>query len=424
MTQTLESGYRTTTTSKIAPSDTTIFVKTSPAITKGRLYLSNWWQEERVSFDTITTVGSAYRLNNCVRWLSRSADPATAWTWLTWIAGTVVKIVLMHDQPLDKQNDQTMTAKLDFGSNQGRLEFPEYTTVQRDAIVTWANGEVIHNTTTGTLQQYITGAWSDFGNSATANASTTVAGKVEIATDAEVTSGTNTWGTGAQLVTQPSQLKNTNDNLDTEKLKIKSKVDVVVATTANITLSGTQTIDWVAVTAWQRVLVKDQTAWAENGIYLCASGAWTRATDFDANTNNEVDLWANVWVQGGTIWAGTQWVLSTTGTITVWSTSIAFTQTFPATNYISSVALTTPLTVPATCNVILIEATAADGSGRTQKWDIILTRVWKTTWSIQWAETNGVNNTPWVACSWSGSTLTTTLTWTTLWGNVYYYKSL
>jgi hypothetical protein len=30
-----------------------------------------------------------------------------------------------------------MTAKLDFGANQGRLKFPEYTTAQRDAIVDW-----------------------------------------------------------------------------------------------------------------------------------------------------------------------------------------------------------------------------------------------------------------------------------------------
>lgn len=220
MTNTFESGYRTTTTSKISPSDTQIFIKTQPAITKGRVYLSNSWQEERVSFDTVTTVGSVYRLNNCVRWLSRSADPATAWTGLTWIAGTVVKIVLMHDQPLDKQNDQTMIGKLDFWTNQGRLEFPEYTTTQRDAVLTWANWEVIHNTTTGTLQQRIWWGWSDFGNTGTPDASTTVAGKVEIATDAEVTSGTNTGGTGAQLVTQPSQLKTTNDNVTTANANI------------------------------------------------------------------------------------------------------------------------------------------------------------------------------------------------------------
>lgn len=423
MTQTLESWYRTTLTSKVWPTDTQIFVKNQPAITKGRIYISNSWQEEWVSFDTVTTVGSVYRLNNCSRNLSRSADPST-WTWTgyTWIAGTVVKIVLMHDQPLDKQNDQTMTAKLDFGANQWRLEFPEFTTAQRDAILTWANGEVIHNTTTGTLQQRLGGAWNDFGNTGTPDASTTVAGKVEIATAWEVTSGTDTWGTGAQLVTQPSQLKTTNDNLDTEKLKIKSKVDVVVATTANITLSGTQTIDWVAVTAWQRVLVKDQTAWAENGIYLCASGAWTRATDFDANTNNEVDLWANIWVQGGTIWAGTQWVLSTTGAITVWSTSIAFTQTFPDTQYISSSAVSWTVAVPTGTNIIIIWAECQDWWGRRMIWDIILTKAGKTTWTIQSAETNGSSNTPVFSATRSWSNVT--ITGTNIWWTCYFYRSL
>lgn len=71
-------------------------------------------------------------------------------------------------------------------------------------------------------------------------------------------------------------------------------------------------------------MVKNQTAGAENGIYLCAAGAWTRATDFDTNVNNEVDLGAVIWVQGGTVGAGTQWVLVTTGAITVGTTALSF----------------------------------------------------------------------------------------------------
>jgi hypothetical protein len=63
---------------------------------------------------------------------------------------------------------------------------------------------------------------------------------------------------------------------------ITFKQFVQVATTANITLSGTQTIDGVAVTVGTRVLVKNQTTAANNGIYVVAAGAWTRATD--ANT--------------------------------------------------------------------------------------------------------------------------------------------
>lgn len=57
------------------------------------------------------------------------------------------------------------------------------------------------------------------------------------------------------------------------------KAPVLVATTANITLSGIQTIDGVSATAGSRVLVKNQSNAAENGIYVAAAGAWSRATD-------------------------------------------------------------------------------------------------------------------------------------------------
>ena len=60
------------------------------------------------------------------------------------------------------------------------------------------------------------------------------------------------------------------------------KSPCVVATTANITLSGAQTIDSVSVVAGDRVLVKDQTDGTEDGIYDAAAGAWTRATDWNA----------------------------------------------------------------------------------------------------------------------------------------------
>lgn len=59
------------------------------------------------------------------------------------------------------------------------------------------------------------------------------------------------------------------------------KKSVKAATTANITLSGAQTIDGVAIVAGDRVLVKDQTTPAQNGIYDASATAWTRATDAD-----------------------------------------------------------------------------------------------------------------------------------------------
>jgi len=83
------------------------------------------------------------------------------------------------------------------------------------------------------------------------------------------------------------------------------KASVVAATTANITLSGAQTIDGVSVVAGNRVLVKDQTNTYENGIYVCASGSWSRATDADAW--DEL-VQAYVWVDGGTTNIATGWL--------------------------------------------------------------------------------------------------------------------
>jgi hypothetical protein len=57
------------------------------------------------------------------------------------------------------------------------------------------------------------------------------------------------------------------------------KLPVRAATTANISLSGTPTIDTVALAVDDRVLVKDQTDATENGIYDVAAGAWSRSAD-------------------------------------------------------------------------------------------------------------------------------------------------
>lgn len=96
-----------------------------------------------------------------------------------------------------------------------------------------------------------------------------------------------------------------------------------VATTANITLSGEQTIDGVAVVTDDRVLVKDQTTGADNGIYIADTGAWRRSKDF--NKTKDVKTGTMVNVTSGTVGAG-QWQVSTTGEITIGTTSIAFIQ--------------------------------------------------------------------------------------------------
>jgi hypothetical protein len=75
------------------------------------------------------------------------------------------------------------------------------------------------------------------------------------------------------------------------------KEPVLVATTANITLSGLQTIDGATMSAGNRVLVKNQTDATENGIYLASAGEWYRAPD--AASSRNINKGVLVWVQGG-----------------------------------------------------------------------------------------------------------------------------
>ena len=95
---------------------------------------------------------------------------------------------------------------------------------------------------------------------------------------------------------------------------------VLVATTANITLSGEQTIDGV-VTSTSRVLVNNQTLSQNNGIYTTGSGAWTRTSD--ANTWVAL-VGAVVAVEFGTTQAGFVYASNATPGGTIGTTAFAF----------------------------------------------------------------------------------------------------
>src|SRR5688500_6617163 len=89
----------------------------------------------------------------------------------------------------------------------------------------------------------------------------------------------------------------TKQQLDASVVGLSWKQPVKAATTANITLSGTQTIDGISILASDRVLVKDQSAATGNGIYVASAGAWSRATD--AASTSELHG-AAVYVTSGT----------------------------------------------------------------------------------------------------------------------------
>ena len=136
------------------------------------------------------------------------------------------------------------------------------------------------------------------------------------------------------------------------------KQPVSAATTANITLSGLQTIDGLGGVVGYRILVKNQTLMDQNGIYVMASGAWTRTTDADTGTEL---LGAAVFVSEGTTQGDTSWVCTTNGPITVGASSLVFVQFAGGGAYLplTGGTLTGPLTITGTGTRLSIPSGAA-----------------------------------------------------------------
>lgn len=127
----------------------------------------------------------------------------------------------------------------------------------------------------------------------------------------------------------------TKQYVDSVAAGLDVKPSVKCATTANITLSGEQTLDGVLTSA-SRVLVKNQSTASQNGIYVSAAGAWARATDMDSWL--EVPG-AFVFVEEGTLYADTGWVSSANAGGTLGSTSITWSQFSGAGTYSAGTGL-------------------------------------------------------------------------------------
>jgi len=107
-----------------------------------------------------------------------------------------------------------------------------------------------------------------------------------------------------------------------ELYKLDSKQSVRVATTTNIALSGLQTLDGVPLLAGDRVLVKNQTAAKDNGLWVAAAGGWSRAADADSSADVTSALLVSV-EQGNTL-ADTRWQLITDVAIVLGTTPLTF----------------------------------------------------------------------------------------------------
>lgn len=119
------------------------------------------------------------------------------------------------------------------------------------------------------------------------------------------------------------------------------KASVVASTTGNITLSGLATQaggDWASgLSEGDRVLVKNQTAAADNGIYVASASTWARSAD--ANTWTEL-VSAYTFIETGSTLADTGWVCTVNAGGTLGTTPVTWSQFSGAGTYTAGTGLT------------------------------------------------------------------------------------
>lgn len=116
------------------------------------------------------------------------------------------------------------------------------------------------------------------------------------------------------------------------------KASTKAASTTNIaTLSGLLTIDGVTLSSGDRVLVKNQTAAEENGIYVASATAWSRSSD--ADTWDEL-VSAFIFVEEGSTQADSGWVCTVNAGGTLGVTAVTWVQFSSAGTYTAGTGLT------------------------------------------------------------------------------------
>lgn len=100
------------------------------------------------------------------------------------------------------------------------------------------------------------------------------------------------------------------------------KAPAAVATTGDLPLTGLPVVDAAELAAGDRVLVKEQSDPAENGVYVADTGPWRRAVDFDGS--RDAVSGTRIFVTGGAANGAREFVLTTAGPITIGATGLTF----------------------------------------------------------------------------------------------------
>lgn len=281
------------------------------------------------TLNTITNIGNSSLTNSSITIAGTSVSLGGSISSSTILSGTNVwsGSAQLPSGLVSGSSQITISGTTGFGSyiNQSLLttSSPSFTnlTIGTNQVLHAGNYNNYAPTKTGTGAS---GTWgiSITGNSATAtNLANGSAGTIPYQTSAGTTAmlaaGTSGYFLKSNNTSAPSWVELSLTDLPDSWVKKSVKV----ATTTNITLSGTTTIDGVAVVAGDRVLVKNQTTTSQNGIYIVNSSTWTRSTDADTISKLSGTV---VNVDNGTSNGGLKFITKLKITDTLGSTAVNF----------------------------------------------------------------------------------------------------
>lgn len=283
---TFETWYRSTLTAKLNPTDTTVSVDVPPAVTHGRMHIYKWNIHSWIKYTWVT-----WNTLTGVTFVSQTAEPIAVETGLIFPAGSKIELVAMHDQLLDKTEPTSSV----------QIATTYETTTARDTAL---GGNWVATYPYVDIYVEVTGLYYNYNLSSNqwesldvwtpvSNASTTVAGKVEVPTNIETSTGEATWGTWASLAMSPQNL------MDIYYFGDGSDGNVTITT--NTTLTRDMYYNDLTVDTW----VTLNPAWY--AVYVLGTLTLTGTAKIARNWNNGVSTTGGAALATWTCWPCLGW---------------------------------------------------------------------------------------------------------------------
>lgn len=342
MSASIKNLYQFRTTSKITQAQgaastftvgNDIFTNSAVAITAWSIQLTN---RTGSIVELFTVTVAAWVATIATRWIKPDWTTDAIYQYER-PKNTLCTLTVLENQIFDKWGSETLTGNLTYSWNviyTKSTKFPVYAdATARDAwIPSPANGMMIYNTALWLNQQYIGGSWVNVDTgTVTANASDTVAGKVEIATQAEFDAWTATGWTWASVVATNDQIRKQINTATAKTTPVNADSIGISDSAASWVIKKTTLTELKAASDMQATTT---TSWFVEMATDAEVATWTDETRYINSKQNKRNVDR---ITGTRTWSstGSQTITHTLGKAPTFIFAIANTNSF----YLSSVGM-------------------------------------------------------------------------------------